>query len=146
VEDVLAVLVADLGGADRALERGAGQRQGGRGTDQGRDVTVDFRVQRHHRGDDLDLVLVVLREQRTDRTVDQARNQRFLLGRTALALEEATGDAAAGVELLLVVNGEREEVLAFTRALGGDGADQQYGVIHLDDDGATGLAGDLARF
>ncbi len=146
VEDVLAVPVADLGGADRAHERGAGQGQGGGGADQGRDVTVDFRIQRHHRGDDLDFVLVVFRKQRADRAIDQARDQGFLLGRAAFALEEATGDAAAGVELLLVVDRQREEVLAFAGGLGGDGADQQYGVVHLDDDGAAGLAGDFAGF
>src|SRR5690606_16766089 len=103
VEDVLAVLVADLGGADRALERGAGQRQRGRGADQRGDVAVHFRVQRDHLRDDLHFVPVVLGEQRADRAVDQARDQRFLLGRTAFALEETTGDAAAGVELLDVV-------------------------------------------
>jgi hypothetical protein len=116
-KQVLAVLVTDLGGADRALERGASQRERGGRADQGGDVTVDFRIQRHDRRDDLDFVLVVLREERTDRAVDQARDQRFLLGRTAFALEEATRDAATGVELFLVVDGEREEVLAFARRL-----------------------------
>ncbi len=144
VQDVLAVLVTDLGSADRTHERGTGQGQGSRGTDQGRDVTVHVRVQRHHRGDDLHFVLVVLREQRADRTVDQARDQRFLLGRTAFTLEETTRDTAAGVELFLIIDGQREEVLAFARALGGDGGDQQYGVVHLDDDGTAGLAGDFA--
>lgn len=71
-------------------------------------------------------------------------DQGFLLGRAAFALEEATRDAATGVELLLIVAGQREEVLALTRALGGNGGDQQHGVVELDDDGATGLAGDFA--
>src|SRR5690606_13362667 len=64
----------------------------------------------------------------------------------ALALEEATRDAAAGVELLLIVDGQGEEVLALARGLVGDGADQQHGVFNLDDDGAASLAGDLAGF
>jgi hypothetical protein len=34
IEDVLAVLVTDLGGADRALERRAAQRERGRGADE----------------------------------------------------------------------------------------------------------------
>src|SRR5690606_362025 len=117
VQQVLAVLVPHLGGGDRALERGAGQGQRGGGADQGRDVAVDLRVQRHHRGDDLDLVAEPVGEQRADRTVDQAGGQGFLLRGTAFTLEEATGDAAAGVELLLVVHGEGEEVLPFARGL-----------------------------
>ena len=81
------------------------------------DVAVDFRVHRHHGGDDLDFVLEVLGEQRADRAIDQARDQRFLLGLATFALEEAARDAAAGVELFLVVDGEREEILPFARAL-----------------------------
>ncbi|MNM74819.1 hypothetical protein D3C81_865840 [compost metagenome] len=146
VEDVFAVLVTHLRSSDRALERGTGQRQCSRCTDQRGDVAVHVRVHRHHRGDDLDFVLVVFREQRTDRTIDQTRDQRLLLGRTAFALEEATRDTATGVEPLLIINGQREEVLAFARALGGDGSDQQHGVVHLDDDSAAGLTGDFAGF
>src|SRR5690606_8619259 len=144
VEQVLAVLVADLGGADRAHERGAGQRQRGRGADQGEHVAVDLRVHRHHGGDDLDFVLVVLGEQRADRTVDQARDQGFLLRGAAFALEETTRDAAAGVELFLVVDGEGEEVLPLALRLGRDRGDQQYGAVALDHDRAAGLARDLA--
>src|SRR5690606_4110224 len=82
--------------------------------------------------------------QRADRAVDQARDQGFLLGLAAFALEEAARDAAAGVELLLVVDGEREEVLPLARGLVGDGADQQHGAVDRNHDGAAGLAGDLA--
>ena len=65
-----------------------------------------------HGGDDLDLVAEALREQRADRPVDQARDQGLVLGGPALALEEAAGDLARGEGLLLVVHGQREEVLA----------------------------------
>ena len=50
------------------------------------------------------------------RAVDQAGGQHFLLGRPRLALEEAARDLAGGVDLLLVVDGQREEVLAGLRA------------------------------
>src|SRR3546814_4377749 len=85
-------------------------------------------------------------EQRADRSVVQARDQRFLLGLAAFALEEAARDAAAGVELLLVVDGEREEVLPLARGLVGDGADQQHGALARDHDRDTSLASDLAGF
>src|SRR5690606_8363485 len=61
-------------------------------------------------------------------------------------LEEATRDAATGVELLLVVHRQREEVLPFARGLVGHGADQQHGAVALDHDGAARLARDLAGF
>src|SRR3546814_4647829 len=50
------------------------------------------------------------------------------------------------VELLLVVDGEREEVLPLARGLVGDGADQQHGALARDHDRATSLASDLAGF
>ena len=45
VQQVLAVLVADAGGTDRALERHARQAQGSRCTEHGGNVGIDFRVQ-----------------------------------------------------------------------------------------------------
>jgi hypothetical protein len=79
-------------------------------------------VMAQHGGDDEDLVLEALDEQRPDRPVDQARGQRFLFGRTAFALEEAARDLAGGVGAFLVVDRKREEVLPRLRLLGeGDG-------------------------
>ena len=91
-----------------------------RRADHRRDVGIDFRIDRQHRRDDLHFVVEAVREQRAERPVDQAAGQRLLLGRAALALEEAAGDLARGVGLLLVVDGQREEVLAGLRRLGGD--------------------------
>ena len=76
VEDVLAVDIADAGGADRAEERNARQRQGGRAADQRDDVGVVLQVVAQHGGDDLDLVAEAVGEQRADRAVDQAGDQR----------------------------------------------------------------------
>jgi hypothetical protein len=67
------------------------------------------------------------------------------IGLAAFALEEATRDAAAGVELLDVVDGEREEVHAFARILVADRRHQHDRVAELHDDCATSLAGDFAR-
>ena len=101
VEHVFVVDEADAGGADRALERRAGNGQrGGRG-DQRQNVRIVLHVMRQHGDDDLGLVAPAVDEQRTDRTVDQAGNQRFLFGRTAFALEVAAGNAAGCVGLLL---------------------------------------------
>ena len=75
---------------------------------------------RQHSDDDLGLVAPAVDEQRADRTVDQAGDQRLLFGRTSLALEIAAGNAARGVGLFLIVDGQRQEIDAFARRLGGD--------------------------
>ena len=87
-------------------------------------------IQREHGRDDLDFVEEAFGEQRADRAVDQARGQRFFFGRAAFALEEAAGDAARGVGLLDVVDGQREEVLVRIGFLAGDCGDQHHGVAH----------------
>ncbi len=146
VEYVFAVDEAHACGADRAVERQAGQRQRGRCPDQGGDVGADLGVGRDHRGDDLHFIEETFGEERTDRAVDQARGQRLALGRAALAFEEAPRDAPGGVGFFLVVDGQREEILPRLDLVLGDHGDQHHGVVHVDDDGAGGLAGDFTRF
>ncbi len=145
VQQVLAVLVTHAGGAHRAVERQARHGQRGRSGHQRRDVGRHFRVDRQHVDDDLDFVVEAFREQRTQRTVDQARGQRLVFRRTAFTLEEATRDLAGGVGLLDVVDGQREEILARLGVLGAHHGGQHHGVVHVEQHGAAGLAGDLAR-
>ena len=146
VQHVLAVDVADAGGADRAAERDAGDRQRGADADHGGDVGIDLGVERQHVDDHLHFVQEAFGEQRTDRTVDQARGQRFVFAGLGFALEEAAGDLAGGVGLLDVVDGQREEILARLGRLGGHHGGQHDGVFDVDDHGAAGLAGDFAGF
>src|SRR6185437_6162661 len=72
--------------------------------------------------------------------------QRFLFGRTAFTLEETAGNAAGGVELFLVVDGEREEILSFACFLRGDRRDHHHGATHADHHRAGCLARNLAGF
>ena len=55
-------------------------------------------------------------------------------------------DAAGRVELFLVVDGEREEILPFARLLRGNRRDQHHGAAHADHHRTGGLARDLAGF
>ena len=92
---------------------------------------------------DLHFVEEAVREQRADRAVDQARGQRLFLGRTTFALEEAARDAARGVGLLDVVDGQREEVLArVARSWRPTAVTRTDGVAHRDEDRTVGLAGE----
>ena len=122
------------------------KRQRGGGGDQREDVGIVLHVVRQHGDDDLGLVAPAVDEQRADRAVDQAGDQRFLFGRTAFALEIAAGNAARGVGLFLVVDGQRQEVDAFARRLGGDDGGEHDGLAIGGEHGAVGLTGDLAGF
>ena len=117
VEHVLVVDEADARAADRAHERRAGQRQRRGGGDHRDDVGIVLQVVRQHGDDHLRVAAPAVGEQRTDRAVDQARDQRVLFGRTAFALEIAAGNAAGRVIFFRVVDGERKEVDAFLRLL-----------------------------
>ncbi len=146
VQLVPAVDVADASAADRAHEGDAGERQRGGGRHDRDDVGIVLEVVREHRHDDLGVVLVALDEQRPDRAIDEARGQRLLLGRAALALEVAAGDAAGRIGALLVVHGEREEVEAGLRLLVRDDGREHGGLAIGRDHGAVGLPGHLAGF
>ena len=59
----------------------------------------------------LNFIEEAFREQRTDRTVNQAGSERFFFAGTAFALEEASGNTAGSVGLFNVVNGQGKEIL-----------------------------------
>ena len=67
-------------------------------------------VERDHVRDDLRVDEPALGEQRADRAIHEAADQDLRVGRAALAAEEAAGDLARRVELLLVLAGQRHEV------------------------------------
>ena len=146
VQHVLAVDVTDARGADRPVEGNTGQHECRRRADHRRNVGIDLRIDREHRRDDLHLVVEALGEERPHRTVDETTRQRLLFRRTPFAPEEAAGDLARGEGLLLIVDGQREEVLPRLRFLAGNGSDEHDGVVEARHDGAAGLAGDLACF
>jgi hypothetical protein len=99
VQHVGVVDVRDARGTDRAVERQARHGQRGRRADQRGNVGRDVRVHGQHVDHDLHFVVEAFREQRAQRTIDQARRQRLMLRRTAFALEEAAGDLAGRVGL-----------------------------------------------
>ena len=146
IEHEGAVDQADAGAADRAHERHAGERQRRRRRDQRDDVGIVLEVMAEDGRDDLGLAAEAVGEERADRAVDETRGQRLLLGRPALALEEAAGDLAGGEGLLLVVHGEREEVDSRLLGMGRDHGRQHRGLTIGGEDGAVGLARDPAGF
>ena len=146
VEHVFVIDEADARRTDRALEGGSGNRQRRGGSDQCQNVGIVFHVMRQHGDDDLGLVAPTLDEQRTDRAVDQTGDQRFLFGGPALALEIAAGNAARGIGLFDVVDGQGQEVDAFPGRFRGDHGGEHNSLAIGREHGAVGLPGDLAGF
>ena len=77
----LALDVADARRADRTHERHARQGQRGRGGDHRENVGIGLHVMAEHGDDDLRVAAEIVGEQRADRAVDQAGDQRLLFGR-----------------------------------------------------------------
>ena len=84
IEHVFVVDEADARGADRSHERRARQRQRRRGRNHRQDVGIVLEIVREHGDDHLRIAAPAVGEQRADRAVDQARDQRLLLGRAGL--------------------------------------------------------------
>ena len=146
VEYEFAIDVAHAGRADRAVERNARDAQRRAHGDHGGDVGIHFRVERdgvHHH---VHVVEETFRKQRTDRAVDQAAGQRFKFGWLGLALEKIARNLACGIGFFDVIDRQREEVLPRLGCFGADHGGQHYSAIHVEQHGAGGLAGDLARF
>ena len=115
VDDPLAVNAADADAPDRAHERNLADVERRRSRIHRQEVRLTRTVALDERAVHLDVVVVAVGEERTDRTVAHAGRQDLLGGRTRLALEEAARELARGVELLAIFALEREEVDAFAR-------------------------------
>ena len=140
VHDQLAVDEAHAHGADRIEERDVGEGERRRGAVERQHVGIVLAVGREHEGDDLRLVVVPLGEQRAQRPVDQAGGDDLLLGRPPLALEEAARDAPGGIGVLLVVDGQGEEVALQPLSLGHRRRGEHHRVAVAHDHRAVCLA------
>ena len=144
VHDELAVHETDANAGDGLLDRDAreGQRRG-RACDR-EHVRIVLRVRRHQQRDDLRLIRPPGREERTDRAIDQAARQGFLVRRLAFTLEEPAGDASGRVGVLAVVDRQGEEINPLAGAGRTAGGDEDHGVARTDDDRTVGLLGEFA--
>src|SRR6185437_13214392 len=64
-------------------------------------------------GDNLRLMAKTFREERTDGTINLAAGKNFTFTGTSFALDEAAGNASAGVRVFAIVHREREEINSF---------------------------------
>ena len=141
--DPLAVDQSQTHTGDRAFERQAGNHGGGGGRVQCDDVIGIIRIDGEHGFDDLHLIAQGVREQRTQRTVDDAAGENGLGARAALTAEERARDLAGGIHLLFHVDGQREEVVVLLRAgTGGGGRQNHRIIIKIGGDGTIRLLGE----
>ncbi len=144
VDHQLSVHIADLQRAHRTAPGDVGDCQGGGGADEGGNFRGAVVVHAHDGTHNRHVVAEVAGEQGTDWPVNDAAGENTLLAGTPLPAEEAAGDTAHGVHLLLKVHAEGEEVDAVPRAGGGGGRDQDSGLAVCDHHGGVGQLGDLA--
>jgi hypothetical protein len=145
VDDQLTVEEADADAGDGLLEREIRAVGRGGSAGNGDDVGIILAVRGEDHGDDLSFIAPGLGEERAHGTVDQAGGEDFFFGRTAFALEEATGDFSGGVSVFAIVDSERQKVAVVhlrSHASGG----QDDGVAVARSYGAIGLLGDFPGF
>jgi len=109
VDDELPVKQADADCPDWAVKGNVAEGQRGRCAVDGKDVRVVFGVGGEDERNDLGFTAESFGEQRTDGAIDLAAGEGFAVTHAAFALDEAAGDAATGVSVFAVVDGEREE-------------------------------------
>ncbi len=127
IQNKLVVHVSDTGTNDGAEERHLGDVAGCGSTSQRQNVRIDVFVSGQNGCNDLYFVGKTFCEERTNRTVDEAGNQGFVLGRTSFTTEVVTRNATGGVCHFLIVTGQREEAAIDGKGLGN--GSNQYGRI-----------------
>ena len=146
VQYVLVVDVTHARGADWAIERNTRQGQRCGSADHRDDIRVNLRVNGNHGGDNLYFVNEAFREQRANRAVNQTRDQGFAFAWAAFTTEETTRDFTGSVGALLVVNRQREKVLAWLRFFLAHNGHEYRSVIHANHHSGRCLARHHAGF
>ena len=145
VEDDLAVHQTHADAAHRAVPGNVRDGEGSGGADGGGDLRLAVIVHAQHGADHSDVVAKVRGEQGPDGTVNAAGGQHGVQAGTALTAHERAGDAAHGIQLLLKVHAQREEVHSVTGTGRSGGSAEHGGLAVLDDDGGVGQLADLAH-
>ena len=141
VDDECAIDQAYADGADGAFERNVGDGERGGCAVDADDVRIVLGVGGENESDDLGFAAEAIREQRAHGAVDLAAGENFALAGTAFALDEAAGNASAGVSVFAVVNGQGEEIDAFAGIRIGGGGGENDVVADAHNDRTVGLLG-----
>ena len=146
VDDELAIDAADADTGNRAGKGDMGHAQRYGCADHSGDFRSVVMVYAEIISHDVDVMTVCLREERADRTVDEAGKKGCRFRRFAFAFDEAAGNLADGVHLFFVIDSEREKVSVFTRFLRARSRDENGRVAITDQCGTAGLFSQFADF
>ena len=146
VQDIFAVQVTHACCADGAHEWNARNGHCSRCSNKRQYIRLIFAIIAKNLCDSVDFVVETFWEQRTEWTVDQTRNQRFLFGRTTFTLKKATGNTAGCGIFFLIVNGEREKILTILHRLCGGNRAKHNSFAERCHNSAVSLTGNFARF
>ncbi len=127
VDDELAIDAAHADGAHRGAEGNVRESQRASGGVDADHVGVVLLVGGEDQRNHLGLIAEPVGEERTDGAVDLAAGQHFFFAGPAFALDEAAGNASAGVGVFAVIHGEGEKVDAFPGVGRGYGGGQHHG-------------------
>ena len=146
VDNELAVDKTDENAAYRTVPRNIGNCKGCRSAyhrcNFGRAVGIDA----HNRKRKSYVVTEILREKRTDRSVDNAGSKNSLFGRFALAFEVTAGDLARGIHSFVEVDGKRQEVYTVSRLCACGSAAENSRFAVFDENRAVCKACHFTRF
>ena len=128
VHDIFAVEIADIGGRGRAVPGNVGVGDDEGGADGGDDLDRIVIVLRENGVSQNDVVAQLFVKEGAHRAVDEAGDQHAAVRGLALAAVEGAGDAADGVHPLFDLDGQREVVDAGLRQGRGDGGHEHDGI------------------
>ena len=118
VDDELSVNQANLCGSTRTIKRDIGNTGCDRGTKHSRDLRITLRIHRHNHVYQSYIVSVILRKQRTHRTVDNTGCQNCMLACLTFSFIESSWNLAYCVHFFFIFNTQREEIDSFSWLLG----------------------------
>ena len=146
VRDELAIDSTHPHRADRTGEWYVGNSERRRRAIDRENVRIVLAIGAEQHRDNLGVVEISRRKERSQRAVRHPRSERLFFRRTPFALEIAARKFSDCRRFLAVIDGERKPILAFLDLSGRDCAGEHHGITARDDDGAVGEFGDLAGF
>src|SRR5207245_1029317 len=100
-------------------------------------VGIVLGIGRERQRDHLSFIAEAFREQRAAWTIDLPAGQDFAFAGAPFALNEAAGDASAGVGVFAVINRQREEINSFAGFGVGASGGQHHVIGEAHDDRAV---------
>ena len=113
-----AVTVADIDGGYGICKGNIGNIQCKGCTNHCQHLRCAVLIYGHNGCNDSNVISVILREQRTQRSVDTSCCQNRLFGGSALSFDKAAGNFTNGIQSFFVINAQREEINPFSGLIG----------------------------